>query len=267
MESIQPTYNLVLVGLSYLVSVFGSFTGLLLVKAARTTLKNKFSWLCASAVALGGGAIWTMHFIGMLAYDIGMPISYDPLITFGSMLIAVLFVGMGLFFVANDQKSIIRLLIAGFITGLGVASMHYSGMYAMNMNANMSYDTFLFSLSIVIAIVAATVALWLAFNLEGNIKMMLAALVMGIAVCGMHYTGMLAMKMEAMHHMSDVEPGIKPMTLGLLIFCFSMLLLVLCLIVTMAQLSRRMYEQLEMEDDEMEDSETHASIQGINLSQ
>jgi NO-binding membrane sensor protein with MHYT domain len=254
MHHIEPSYNLFLVALSFFVSVFGSYTGILLVKAAQSSTTNRAAWIIAAATALGGGAIWTMHFIGMLAYDMGMPVNYDPLITFASLAIAVIVVGMGLFFVAGNQNSILRLLIAGVITGLGVASMHYSGMYAMNMAANMSYDPALFAISIVIALVAATAALWLAFNLDGNIKMLLAAVVMGVAVCGMHYVGMAAMNMDGMDHAAHVEEGIKPLTLGLFIFCFSMLLLVLCLIVGMAQLSRKMYETMEAEDEAGEQS-------------
>jgi len=249
MQSIEPSYNLFLVALSFLVSVFGSYTGILLVKAAQSSTSNRAAWIMAAATALGGGAIWTMHFIGMLAYDMGMPVNYDPLITFASLAIAVIVVGIGLFFVAGNQNSVARLLVAGIITGLGVASMHYSGMYAMNMAASMTYDPALFSISIVIALVAATAALWLAFNLEGNVKMLLAAVVMGIAVCGMHYVGMAAMNMGSMDHSAIIEEGIKPLTLGLFIFCFSMLLLVLCLIVGMAQLSRKMYETMEAEDE------------------
>jgi MHYT domain (predicted integral membrane sensor domain) len=249
MHHFEPSYNQFLVALSFLVSVFGSYTGILLVKAAQSSTTNRSAWIIAAATALGGGAIWTMHFIGMLAYDMGMPVNYDPLITFASLAIAVIVVGIGLFFVGGNQKSVARLLVAGVITGLGVASMHYSGMYAMNMAASMNYDPVLFAVSIVIALVAATAALWLAFNLEGNIKMLLAAVVMGIAVCGMHYVGMAAMNMGAMDHSAQIEEGIKPLTLGLFIFCFSMLLLVLCLIVGMAQLSRKMYEAMEAEDD------------------
>lgn len=258
----EPSYNLFLVSLSFFVSVFGSYTGILLVKAAQSSEKNRSAWIAASAVALGAGAIWTMHFIGMLAYDMGMPVNYDPLITFASLAIAVTVVGIGLFFVGGNHQSIPRLLISGVITGLGVASMHYSGMYAMNMSAAMSYDTGLVSASVVIALVAATTALWLAFNLEGNVKMLMAAFVMGIAVCGMHYVGMAAMKMGPMEHMTVANEGIKPLTLGLFIFCFSMLLLVLCLIVGMAQLSRKMYEQMELEDEE---EDVLDNVKGVRL--
>lgn len=265
MNHFEPSYNLFLVGLSFFVSVFGSYTGILLVKAAQSSEKNRGAWIAASALALGAGAIWTMHFIGMLAYDMGMPVNYDPLITFASLAIAVIVVGTGLFVVGRDQQSVTRLLIAGVITGLGVASMHYSGMYAMNMSAGMTYDPILFSISIVIALVAATAALWLAFNLDGNMKMLIAAFVMGIAVCGMHYVGMAAMTMGPMEHGAVATEGIKPLTLGLFIFCFSMLLLVLCLIVGMAQLSRKMYEQMELEDAE-DDTEQGQNVGLLNLS-
>lgn len=250
MEHIEHSYNTFLVALSFLVSVFGSYTGLMLVKVARTAKTNRSAWIGAAAVALGGGAIWTMHFIGMLAYEMGMPVNYDPLLTFVSLVIAVAVVGLGIFFVSANRRSVPRLIVAGIITGLGVASMHYSGMFAMNMAAETSYDPFLSTASVAIAIVATTAALWLAFNLDGTVKMMASAVVMGIAVCGMHYVGMAAMNMSPLEHGVTVEPGMKPLTLGLFIFCFSMLLLVLCLIVTMAQLNRLMYEQLEAEDED-----------------
>lgn len=264
MHNIEPTYNLFLVALSFFIAVFGSYTAILLVKAAKTSTENRNVWIASSAVALGGGAIWTMHFIGMLAYDMGMPVNYDPLITFASMLLAVAVVWMGLYFVGAKQ-SLSRLLIAGIITGLGVASMHYTGMYAMNMAMEMTYDTTLFAVSIIIALVAATAALWLAFNLEGNAQMLSAAVVMGIAVCGMHYVGMAAMEMGAMDHTVVIAEGIQPLTLGLFIFCFTMLLLVLCLIVAMAQISRKMYEDMES-DDAIEDKEYQNQYGNLDLS-
>ncbi len=264
MHEFQPTYNLFLVGLSFLVSIFGSYTGILLVKAGKTSTEYKNMWIALAALALGGGAIWTMHFIGMLAYAMGMPVSYDGLITVASLAIAVIVVWLGLYFVSTRQ-TILRLLIAGFITGIGVASMHYSGMYAIKMPGEMTYDPTLFSISIVIAVVAATAALWLALNLEGTMQMLGAAVIMGIAVCGMHYTGMFAMQMINMDHSVVQVDGIKPLTLGLFIFCFTMLLLVLCLIVAMTQISRRMYEDMER-DDEDENNATESAFGNINLS-
>jgi NO-binding membrane sensor protein with MHYT domain len=252
MMHVEPTYNFLLVALSYCVSVFGSYTSLQLIEGIRSQEKSSVMWLIGAALALGGGAIWTMHFIGMLAYDMGMPVGYDPLITFASLIIAIIVVGIGIALVSAKSESTSRLIVAGIITGLGVASMHYSGMEAMVMAANHSYDTGLLLLSLVIAIVAATAALWLAFNLSGNLHKLGASFIMGVAVCGMHYTGMAAMTMTPTGEKVHIESSMEPMTMGLMVFGFSMLLLVLSLIVALSQLNQRMYEEMESLDDDDE---------------
>ncbi len=206
--------------------------------------------MVTAAIALGGGGIWTMHFIGMLAYQVPMDVGYAPGLTFLSLVVAVAVVGIGLSIVVSGRVSLIRLVSAGVFTGLGVASMHYMGMAAMVMPGEMYYNNVLVGLSILIAVVAATVALWLAVNLNGSLQMLGAALVMATAVCGMHYTGMAAMSHEysadaGAHAM--MHEGITPMTLGLFVFCASMVLLVLCLIAALSQLSNRMYAELDDE--------------------
>src|SRR5690606_13519272 len=108
-----------------------------------------------------------------------MSVGYAPGLTFLSLAIAVFVVGVGIYILSKKPDSISILLIAGVFAGLGVASMHYSGMEAMVVAANITYDPALFIASVVIAIVAATAALWLAFNLEGNIQMLAASVVMG----------------------------------------------------------------------------------------
>ncbi len=247
----QATYNYFLVALSYLVSVFGSYTGLQLMRAIRKSEGNEiYGWIIAAAFAIGGGAIWTMHFIGMIAYQSPMDVAYDPFLTFVSLILAVAVVAIGIFMLSKKQDSIIVLLVAGVITGLGVATMHYTGMEAMVMAADMTYDATLFNISIVIAVVAATAALWLAFNTESGLQMFGASIVMGVAVCGMHYTGMAAMKMTPNGAEIDISASIEPLTLGLFIFCFTMLILVLSLIVTLSQLQKRMYEELDDDEDE-----------------
>ncbi len=244
------SYNGFLVALSFCVSVFGSYTGLQLAGGIRDASSSARPWwVFFAALALGGGAIWTMHFIGMLAYQTSVPVVYDIGITFLSLLIAVLVVGVSVYIVANNGDSMLGLLAAGLFAGLGVASMHYVGMEAMIMAADMHYDTVLVAVSIVIAVVAATVALWLSFNLTGNFQKLGSAVVMGIAVCGMHYTGMAAMSMVPNDDPMVAVSSLSPLAMGLFVFCFSMLLLVLCLIVALSQLSRRMYEAMESEQD------------------
>lgn len=259
----EATYNYFLVALSFLVSVFGSYTGLHLMRGAREAKgKAALAWIMAAAFALGGGAIWTMHFIGMIAYEMHhMEVAYDPALTFASLILAVGVVGLGIFLLSQKKDSYLILIVAGVITGLGVATMHYTGMEAMVMAADMVYDDTLFAASIVIALVAATAALWLAFNTKSGIQMFGASIVMGIAVCGMHYTGMAAMKMIPNGKVVDISSSIEPLTLGLFIFCFTMLILVLSLIVTLSQLQKRMYEEFEEEDeDDLNEAAPHATV-------
>ena len=249
----EATYNWFLVSLSFLISVFGSFTGLQITNGMKSSPNGpSMLWIFAAAVSLGGGAIWTMHFIGMLAYQVQVPtdIGYKPGLTFVSLLIAIVAVGIGVYIAVSGKLSFIRLLGAGLFTGLAVASMHYIGMEAMVMpGSTMSYNPVLVGVSIVIAVVAATVALWLAVNLKGSGIMFVSAIVMAIAVCGMHYTGMAAMSMTHNHDadQSIIENSMTPMTMGLFIFCASMLLLVICLIMSLNQLSNRIQD--EMQDD------------------
>lgn len=252
--AVEASYNWFLVGLSFLVAVFGSFTSLQLMRGIRAAEGGgKIWWMIAGAFALGGGAIWTMHFIGMIAYQTPMEVGYDALKTFLSLVIAVVVVGAGIYLLSRNEDSIAILIIAGIITGLGVAAMHYTGMWAMVVAADLAYDPTLFGVSIGIAVIAATAALWLAFNLQGSLQMFAASIVMGIAVCGMHYTGMAALRMVPNGREVAVDTSVDPLTLGLFIFCFSMMLLVLSLIVTLSQLQKRMYEELEDDDDEDEE--------------
>jgi NO-binding membrane sensor protein with MHYT domain len=226
-------YEPLLVALSYLISVLGSYTALQLAIAipqARGRVAA-LGWVAGAAVALGGGAIWSMHFIAMNAADMGMPVSYDATLTLSSLAMAIVASGIGLYVVGRGEGSATKLLVSGVVTGLGVALMHYTGMAAMIMKARISYDNTLFYASLVIAVVAATVALWLAFNLRGNLQRFGSALVMGVAVCGMHYTAMVAVKMT---HTAEAEAvtgiSLPPATLGQSVFVVSAVVLVLLLV-------------------------------------
>src|SRR5262249_36464545 len=191
-------YEPFLVGLSHAISVFGSYTALQLAIAIPQgrTWGSIIGSVIGAGTALGGGAIWAMHFIGMNAAARGGPVADDPGATLGSLVLAILAPAVGLFIVGRSAGGPLNLPLGGLLTGLGVALMHYTGMAAMVMPAKIDYDPTLFWASIVIAVVAATVALWLAFNLRGNLQRFGSAFVMGIAVCGMHYTGMYALKLE-----------------------------------------------------------------------
>ncbi len=181
-----------LVGLSILIAVLASYTSLTLAGRLKTAeRRGRLFWLCAAAVALGGG-IWSMHFVAMLAFSLGMAIDYQAGLTVASLLAAIVVAGTALYTVDRWKATRTSILVAGTFAGFGGATMHYGGMAAMRMNATISYDPTLFTASIVIAVVAATAALWLAFNLEAAWHKVAAAFVMGAAIAGMHYTGMAA---------------------------------------------------------------------------
>ncbi|GGA71491.1 bifunctional diguanylate cyclase/phosphodiesterase [Edaphobacter acidisoli] len=195
----QGSYNYYLVALSLLVAMFASYTALDLAGRIGSLhgSRKRFFWLCGGAVAMGMG-IWSMHFIGMLAFRMPIQLGYDAPITICSMLIAIVVSGFALFVVTRDELSRTRLAIGGVIMGLGVAAMHYTGMAALRMSPAIVYTPVLLWASIGVAIVASWVALWIAFQLRDGqqsyvlLKRCAAGLVMGLAIAGMHYLGMAA---------------------------------------------------------------------------
>lgn len=203
----SSSYDGLLVALSYLVSVMGSFIALLLTKYALMKPEQERGYFrLLAAIALGGVGIWSMHFIGMLAFELGIPITYDWLLTTASLLIAVLVVYGGFVAITRGSLGIPKLGLAGTIVGIGVAAMHYTGMEAMQLQAEITYDLGIVAVSIVIAIVASIVALWLAANVAAIWQMVISALVMGVAVCGMHYTGMAAAAFTENESLPAVDP-------------------------------------------------------------
>jgi NO-binding membrane sensor protein with MHYT domain len=151
--------------------------------------------LALAAVAIGGTGIWTMHFVAMLGFSVvGSPIRYDIGLTAASAIIAVAADGLGLAIaLLGSSGRNVRIVIGGVLAGLGVAAMHYTGMAAMRLDGRIDYGVTRVGLSIGIAVVAATVALWLAVTVRKPIAIVGSALIMGVAVNGMHFTGMSAM--------------------------------------------------------------------------
>lgn len=184
------SYGWVTPVLAYVMSVIGSALGLRCAAYARAAVKPD-GWLIAGAVALGGAGIWVMHFIAMLGFSIHeATIRYDGVLTLLSAGVAIVVVWIGLSIAVRGEREIVAVPVGGVVTGLGVAGMHYLGMYAMKTNVHVAYDFWMVVLSIVIAVVAATVALWFAVRLRRVRASVGAALIMGVAVCGMHYAGM-----------------------------------------------------------------------------
>src|SRR5258708_21614929 len=184
-----------LVVLSYIVASLAASAAIDLagrVSEYRLEPRRAFAWLAGGAFAMGAG-IWSMHFVAMLAYQLPIPVRYEPWTTFASMVAAIATSGFALFIVTRGVLSWRRLLVSGAVMGAGIGTMHYTGMAAMRLDALVMYYLAPWLLSIVNAIVCSTVAIWLVFRLGGGTSLrmeMPAALVMGVAICGMHYTGM-----------------------------------------------------------------------------
>ena len=202
-EAVNTVWNPVLIVLSYLVASLAAYTALDLGGRVINSIGvARKVWLVGGAAAMGLG-IWSMHFVGMLSLDlfvggeeVGM--GYNVPVTLLSVLVAMAASGVALYTVSRETMGIKQLAIAGPIMGVGIAAMHYTGMSAMRMTVNINWNYALVALSVLIAIAASLVALFLAFRFgrtEGSMKFVLmgvAALVMGIAIVGMHYTGMAA---------------------------------------------------------------------------
>ncbi|MTE13698.1 MHYT domain-containing protein [Nocardia aurantiaca] len=225
--------------LAYVMSVIGSLLGLRCTARARTG-DGGSSWLISAAVAIGGTGIWVMHFVAMLGFTIrGAVIKYNVPLTLLSAVISVSVVWIGLFVVAREPFGRWSLFAGGAVTGLGVGAMHYSGMYAMRSDAGISYNAAMVTLSMVIAVVAATVALWFTLIITGIWATIGAALIMGVAVSGMHYTGMASMSAHHMDHPSSPS-GAGPMELlAPLMISVSMVTLILLIHVGLTEVDER----------------------------
>lgn len=191
-------FSVPVVILSYVIASFASYTVLSLTQIMTTipyTRRRFFHW--GGAIALGIG-IWAMHFIGMLAYRMSMAVEYDSFYTLLSMLIAVVVAYGVLAVVGRSRLSVISLATGAVLLGFGICTMHYTGMAAMKMDADLRYIPNIFLAAVFIAIVVSGVVLWIVFTLaryNSRYRYPLyiaAALIMGAAICGMYYAGMAA---------------------------------------------------------------------------
>ncbi|MFC9112881.1 MULTISPECIES: MHYT domain-containing protein [Streptomyces] len=183
--------------LSYAMACVGAALGLrCTVRALAATGRARRNWLLTAASAIGTG-IWTMHFTAMLGFGVsGTDIRYDVPLTLVSLVVAMLFVCAGVFAVGHHPGRVRALLLGGLTTGLGVAGMHYLGMAAVRLHGEVGYDPARVALSVLIAVVAATAALWAALAIRSPAAVTVASLIMGAAVSSMHYTGMFAVSVR-----------------------------------------------------------------------
>jgi signal transduction histidine kinase len=192
---VSAQHNLYLSGLSYLVAVFAAFTALqMMERLRRAEGRARHVWHIGSAAVFGGG-VWSMHFIAMLSCQTPFALAYSPGLTLLSALIAPIgtWCGLKIFNGAatrNGAATLRRLAVSGVVIGVSIAAMHYIGMAAIHFSGHVIYRPTFFGVSIAIALIASIVALWLAFNLHFHWQRVIAATVMGVAICGMHYVAM-----------------------------------------------------------------------------
>ncbi|MCX4767676.1 hypothetical protein OG562_43340 [Streptomyces sp. NBC_01275] len=206
---------------AYLMACLGAALGLRCTTRSlrrRAGRNRRAGWLFLGAVCLGCG-IWTMHFIAMIGFSVqGAPVGYDSTVTLLSLAVAIAVVAVGVFLVGYRGAGPVNLGVAGTVTGLGVAAMHYIGMGAMRTHGTVHYSVPAVVLSVLIAVVAATAALWAAVSVHGLRSSLGASLIMGVAVTGMHYTGMAGVSV----HLTD-QNAVTQSSAGLLAFLLSMI--------------------------------------------
>jgi diguanylate cyclase (GGDEF)-like protein len=190
-------YTLSLVLVSILVAMLASYTALDLAgRVATATGRAKIMWICGGALSMGIG-IWSMHFIGMLAFKLPIDLGFDFSLTLMSLAVAVLSSGFALWLVSQQHVPLLHILFGAFAMGTGISTMHYTGMAALRMQPGIDYDPTLFGLSLAIAVTASAAALSIALRLRKETPYVRlarggAAVIMGFAIVGMHYTGMAA---------------------------------------------------------------------------
>ena len=245
-------YDAPLVALSVLIAVLASYSALDLAGRVRGAARAyRPAWVGMAALVMGGG-IWAMHFIGMLALRMDMPAGYATGGTVLSLLVAVGATGAAFAWVCRAGARRWDVLPAGALMGGGVAAMHYTGMAAMRMPADVVYSWPLVALSVAVAVAASTAALWLALRDSGVGQKLGAAAVMGFAVYGMHYCGMLAATF--VHHDAPASPaaggldGIPPEMLALYVAGATFLILFLALLASSFDQARVQRDLLASEE-------------------
>lgn len=235
------SYSPLLVVCSFLVAILASYTALEMagrITAAQPSVAK--AWLLGGACAMGVG-IWSMHFVGMLAFRLPVPIGYDLTITLLSLGIAIASSAFALWLVCQEELPLRRVVGGALLMGPGIAGMHYTGMAAMRMTPGIKYDPLLFSLSIVIAVVASGAALWIAFQLRQHgtrvrARRAGAAVVMGVAIVGMHYTGMAAARFPMGSSCAAMHSGASSNWMAMVIVIATLAVLAIALIISVLDL-------------------------------
>ncbi|GEM_PF-2670226 len=269
METIQAkiilflsNYDFNLVCVSYLMIVFASYSALEISVCIRETQNpNNNYWIPAFGFVLGGG-VWSMHFIAMLAYKFSIPVGFNPAITFLSLFMAVIPASYAAKLANSENPFLAKIAYGGTMMGMGIVCMHYTGMLALESAPQFKYDFKLVAISIVVAVVASSAALFFALWLgESNLKKYktlktFTALLMGLAAAGMHYTGMAAVEFIPDPTLTEAMPStdLDRDTLAIIIAFFTLTVLGLSLTASIThqkfQILKNLKNELEKKVDE-----------------
>jgi NO-binding membrane sensor protein with MHYT domain/signal transduction histidine kinase len=258
------SYNYALVTLSVLIAIFASYAALDL--ASRVTAAHGWTrtvWLLGGAGAMGTG-IWSMHYIGMLAFVLPIPVAYHWPTVLLSLFAAILASAIALYVVSRQKMGAFRALTGSFLMGAGIASMHYIGMAAMRLSAMCQYSSFLVVLSVVFAVLISLAALWITFHLRDEKagigwRKLGGAVVMGAAIPVMHYTGMAAASFTPSGMPVDLSRAVSPSTLGTAgIAAVTLIVLGLALLTSWVD-TRFAAQTLERQEAKLQESEAYLS--------
>src|ERR1700726_4923496 len=256
------SYNYALVALSVLIAVFASYAALDL--AGRVTAAGGWTravWLLGGAGAMGTG-IWSMHYIGMLAFILPIPVAYHWPTVLLSLLAAILASAIALYVVSRQKMSASRAVAGSLLMGAGIAGMHYIGMAAMRLPAQCQFNSFLVVLSVVFAVLISLAALWITFHFRdektgiGREKLA-GAVVMGAAIPVMHYTGMAAASFAPSGMPANLSHAVSISALGTAGIAAATFI-VLGLVLLTSSVDRRSAAQtLELQEEKLRRSEAY----------
>lgn len=270
---VSASYSPALVLISLCVAILASYTALdLSGRIATARGRTQYLWIAGGALAMGFG-VWSMHFIGMLALQLPLALGYDLGLTLWSLLVAILSSGFALWLVSQPRLPALQLLFGAMIMGAGISAMHYSGMAALRMQPGIDYDPALFGLSLVIAVGASAAALSIAFRLRRQtpyVRLMRggAAVIMGLAIVGMHYTGMAAANFPIGSFCGAAIDGLSGNGLDNLVLVSSLAVLVIALLTSIfdARLDARtaaLADSLTLANEELTQLALHDTLTGL----
>ena len=270
---VAATYSPALVFISLCVAILASYTALDLTgRIATARGRTAYLWMGGGALAMGFG-VWSMHFIGMLALELPLELGYDLGLTLWSLLVAILSCGFALWLVSQPSLPALQLLLGALIMGAGISAMHYSGMAALKMQPGIDYDPTLFGLSLVIAVGASAAALSIAFRLRKQTPYVRlirggASVVMGLAIVGMHYTGMAAANFPVGSFCGALVDGLSGKGLDNLVLVSSLAVLVIALLTSIfdARLDARtaaLADSLTLANEELTQLALHDTLTGL----